>query len=78
MAACDIVQLQEDARSNGFTDLSEDAFHEVQLQLLKNISGTSLTTVQLLAAARTNGFQDLNQKSSKSAELQLLCNISEG
>lgn len=78
MAVCPASELIAEACENGFLCLAdtERLAMGVELQLLRDISGTELTTAELIAQACENGFLCLEPNIANALILQLLCEIS--
>jgi len=78
MAQCTLSNLQADACSNGFTDLSRGDQLNVALALVHSWTDSDATLAELYAQACSNGFNKLSQGDQYTLLLQLLCDISGG
>lgn len=78
MATCNFNAIEEAACANGFDCLDEGAAQAVELQMLYELSGSTMTLTQLEASACANGFDCMDAGDAENLEVQLLCEISGG
>jgi len=75
MAACNLTDLEAAAIANGFEALDDGTSEAIELQMLYQLSGASMTLPELNAAACANGFDCLSDGDAERLELQLWCEI---
>ena len=80
MATCSRDTLLTQACASGFLCLDPNIARAIELQLLKQISGSTATRDELIAQACASGFSCIGETPilARAIELQLLCNISGG